>query len=126
MSTIREGKEQLFGKLHQDLNKSMWWKIFNILEKLSKSVQSSQQKFKLMKLPNGIEYFGRLNRNLSIKEIVTNVSNLEDPRILASREVVKLPLKGKPSGRDWFLKLIYDRIRNKRHFNDYTTPEETK
>lgn len=90
-----------------------------------KARSSSPNKFKLIKLPNGIQYIGRLNKSLSLKEIWSNLTNLEDARILTSNDVVKLSLKAKaPTARDYFLKFIYDKIRNKRKFGNYTTIPE--
>lgn len=56
--------------------------------KITSEIQKN--KFKVIRLQNGVEYFGRLNRNLTLKEILGGVRKLEDPRILPSQEVGKV------------------------------------
>ena len=65
-----------------------------------------------MKIPNGIEYIGRLNVGLSTQEINEDFATLEDTKITPSKSVVKLSFKDyKPKAKDTYFKIVYDRLR---------------
>ena len=95
------------------------------LNLLNRSSEPQLTKFKYLRLLNGIEYIGRLNNGLSNSEILSDLQNLENTKFINSKEIVKWPLKSvQPSARDFYLKLIYDKIRNRKKFIQYTNPEE--
>ena len=54
-------------------------------------------------------------------EVVENVMMLEDSRISPSNSTVKLTLKShSPNAKDYYYKLIYDKLRNRSAFEKYT------
>lgn len=79
-----------------------------------------------MKLQNGIEYICRLNKGLSLQEISNSLNSLENAKMLPSKDVVKASIRSKPpTARDLFMRMIYDRLRNKKEFDRYTDPQDT-
>ena len=63
-----------------------------------------------------LEYVGRMNNQLTLGEIISNLKTAESAHIIPSKEEVKLSLRSQsPNARDFYSKLVYDRIRNKRN-----------
>lgn len=77
-------------------------------------VRNKLTKFKVLRLSNGVEYVGRLNNQLSLKEIAGDLKLRESAKIISSRDIVKVSIRDlKPKARDFYEKLVYDQIRNK-------------
>lgn len=57
-----------------------------------------------------------MNNQLTLDEIISNLKSAESAHIIPSKETVKLSLRSQtPTAKDFYSKLVYDRIRNKRN-----------
>lgn len=87
---------------------NIWVSLHRVL------VRNKLTKFKVLRLSNGVEYVGRLNNQLSLKEIAGDLKLRESAKIISSRDIVKVSIRDlKPKARDFYEKLVYDQIRNK-------------
>lgn len=76
--------------------------------------RTTKEKYKIIKLTNGVQYVGRLNMHLSPNETVRNLKFSESAKIRPCKDVVKLSLKApKPRARDFYNKFVYEQVRNK-------------
>ncbi|CAI2380956.1 unnamed protein product [Moneuplotes crassus] len=130
-----------FSKLHNSAVKkksSAFLSVYKYINKPTKMTRKSSKKlkmkvnkkkeandhfkrYKLIKLKHNVEYVGRLNHGLSNQELLSSIFELENCKISPSSSVVKLSLKYEPpTARDYLLKMLYDKVRNKEKFLHYT------
>ncbi|CAI2370857.1 unnamed protein product [Moneuplotes crassus] len=80
--------------------------------------RSKVSKFKIIRLNGGTQYIGRLNKSLSVKEIASTISALENPSILPTSDVVMLPIReSQITPKDQFMKHFYNNTRNLKKLN---------
>ncbi|CAI2370875.1 unnamed protein product [Moneuplotes crassus] len=85
---------------------------------LPSETRSQVSKFKVIRLNGGTQYIGRLNKSLSVKEIASTISALENPSILPTSDVVMLPIReSQITPKDQFMKHFYNNTRNLKKLN---------